>query len=136
VAFEFDGDKVSFHAVTRYVQRILGVSLPPIEPVVAWQDAERHAAATGLTVIEIKRRLYTPAAAAAIELGFREACVGNVHMMFRSGVITTVVRRVLPKPPTNIRPMTRGEARRGIEQLNRRQEAARRSAPPTKGEAP
>lgn len=63
-------DNVSSHAVTRYVQRVLGVTLPLDEAKVGNQvTAQRHSQACGLTVDQVKLMILCPEVRQALALG-------------------------------------------------------------------
>lgn len=63
--------RVSYHAVTRYVQRLLDVELP--EPKGGYSSpfacALAHCEASGYSILDIQRAIYTPAMALAVSFG-------------------------------------------------------------------
>lgn len=118
--FEFDPSKVTVHAVIRYAQRILDVSIE--SDAVGRSLADDYAAAAGLTVEDIQARIYTRATAAALGMGLTCFTIGDVMMIARGGVITTIVNRVMPKPMGGKRLRLIGEAenRRNQQKFQRR----------------
>lgn len=129
MTFEFRPESVSSHAVTRYVQRILRLRVVDISSATTERSvAELHAAAAGLTVLEIKKRLYTPATAAAIALGAGDVCVGDMQVVFIHGRIVTVLPRQQPRPiKGRIRILSDKESRRAMQRRGRRRRAANRT---------
>jgi len=115
---------VSYHAVTRYVQRILQVALEHDKAATERAIAEQHCAAAGTTIEEIRRLIMTPAIAAACALG--AATVGTSRfraVISAKGVIVTIdepwkVRSVLAKH--RLRLMSRAESQRKAARLYRR----------------
>lgn len=93
-------DRVTFHAVVRYVQRVLGVDPLPDQVTGVTREAEAaaYAAAAGMSVADIRRTILTPAVRTALVLNaatVREAHQ-TVHIQ-RSGdkfsVVTTITAR-------------------------------------------
>ncbi|MFC3074949.1 hypothetical protein [Shinella pollutisoli] len=82
---------VSYHAVVRYCERILGVALPASDAS-GRACAEAHARAAELTLDEVRRLIWTPGIRFASRFGVRSASNGTfaVAISQPSGVITTV----------------------------------------------
>ncbi|AAL49630.1 unknown [Sinorhizobium phage PBC5] len=82
---------VSYHAVTRYVQRILGVSVSG-----AWgtekERALAHVEAANTTIDEVRDTIWTPGIAWAVSQGFPHICNGQflAAVSLPNGVITTI----------------------------------------------
>lgn len=68
---------ISYHAVTRYVQRVEDVDIDDAGP---YKDerarAAAHAAAVGKSIDQIRDILWTPGLAKAVEIGFRRVHCG------------------------------------------------------------
>lgn len=63
-------EQVSYHAVTRYAQRILGVPVLAVDGTIGSKRcAEIHAAAAALTIDEIRTLILTPTVVAGIRVG-------------------------------------------------------------------
>ena len=87
-----DIERVSYHAVSRYCERILGIVLAPVEG--GPRDcAEAHARAAGMSIDDVRAPIWTPGIRFAI--GFGVSTVSNrnfaVAISQPSGVITTVL---------------------------------------------
>lgn len=117
----FNPAQVTYHAVTRYVQRVMGISVECEGE--GRESAEAHAAAAGLNVDEVKARILTPAVAAAIEIGALRATVGASTFLIRDGAVVTVTERKLPVPPPSrrLRVLSAKEERNAFQRYNRRQ---------------
>lgn len=125
--------RVTFHAVTRYVQRILDVELtidPKDMPKNPHKHARfiavRHAAAVGLTVDAIRELIMVPAVAAASLTGMSLVYAGKFKAMINpeNGAIVTICDRK-PKSSRKVRAPAKGESRRRDRRLHR----AERSRP-------
>lgn len=83
---------VSFHAVTRYVQRFLNIEAEPGPD--ALTTAAKHCAAAGLSIAAVQGLILTPGVALAIDWGMPQVSTGGmtVHIAQPSGVVTTVIR--------------------------------------------
>ncbi|MRX32826.1 hypothetical protein [Aminobacter sp. MDW-2] len=116
-------DKVSFHAVTRYVQRVLGIfvpaSDPPKEPpAVAFQ----HCTAAGTTIEAVRDLILVPSVVAASLSGLSQAFARDFRAQLdpKTGVVMTIMER----PPTathKLRVRSKKEARSLAKQMGRRQ---------------
>jgi hypothetical protein len=131
--FQFDPFKVTFHAVSRYAERILGVELETY--AVGREKAEAYAAAAGLSVGEIQALIYTPAAAAAIAMGAEEFTIGNATLRACDGRIITVMPRILPKTRSDrrLRVLTEAENRLWVAKHIRRLNGRRGNLPTATG---
>lgn len=83
---------VSYHAVSRYIERILGIDAPPVEGTPR-ECAEAHARAAGKTIEEVRNLIWTPGIRLASRFGVHSACNGDfaVAISQPNGVITTVL---------------------------------------------
>ncbi|MBD9539947.1 hypothetical protein IB276_10840 [Ensifer sp. ENS04] len=83
--------RVSYHAVTRYVQRVLGVIVDG-----AWETekerAQAHADEVCSTIESIRELIWSPAVAWAVGQGFPNIGNGQFHAAVSqpAGVITTI----------------------------------------------
>ena len=116
---------ISYHAVTRYVQRVLHVTVDG-----RWPNerscARAHCDAAGTTIEKVRLTIWTPGIALAVKMGFRsvggrdfEACIQQPQ-----GVIATI------KPPrdrTQHRLVIRTD--RELQQKAKRQVRANRRRP-------
>lgn len=83
--------RVSYHAVTRYVQRIIGLSV-----IGSWPTekaaAEAHAAAAGMSIDGVRALIWTRGVEMSVRCGFTR--VANQHFLAQisqpSGVVTTI----------------------------------------------
>ncbi|MCA1490114.1 hypothetical protein I6F11_04170 [Ensifer sp. NBAIM29] len=82
---------MSYHAVTRYVQRILGVTVAG-----NWQTekerAQAHAEEVCSTIDELRALIWTPGVEWAVSRGFPNVCNGQflAAVSQPAGVITTI----------------------------------------------
>lgn len=89
---------VSYHAVTRYVQRILGVVVtiaaeewPADTRHRGRYEAGRHAAAVGKKVDDIKRLILVPAVSLASTLGMTHVATKDFQAKLgKNGVVITI----------------------------------------------
>lgn len=111
---------VSFHAVTRYVQQILGVVCD--EDPSAQADAENHCAAAGLTVSQVRWLILTPGVRLAIGWGIPQVKTGGmtVYIAQPRGIVTTVSLS-LPPPQRRLIILSDRETRRMAHAYSRRQ---------------
>lgn len=123
---------VTFHAVTRYVQRILGVvvdlggsNLQANSLLKSEQVADLHCQAAGLTIGQVRELIMTPAVALAAAMKLSMASTREFQALLApSGAVLTILepRRRSEKP---VRIMGRAEGRAHAHKHNRR--ARRRS---------
>lgn len=121
---------VTWHAVTRYVQRVLGIvvewAAPPLRPS---EIAEAHCLTAGASIDDIRRRILTPTVAAAIKLGLPFINAGDFSAVLRDGRVITV------KPPCrsimNLQIRSRSESKRISRQHARRRRRHRKLGLPS-----
>lgn len=83
--------RVSYHAVTRYVQRILHISL-----LDDWPDektcARDHAFAAGMSIADVRELIWSPGIALAVQMRLPSVSNGVFHALISpdTGVITTI----------------------------------------------
>lgn len=111
-------DRVTFHAVTRYVQRVLGVIVDFAGK--GRPEAEAHCAAAGVSVDAVRLAILSPGVIKAFNAGFRKIRVDGVQVVFNDdGRVVTV-----HKEPGRWRPAARmngkREGRRIAHQIRRR----------------
>lgn len=118
---------VSYHAVSRYCERILGIDAPTSAGTPR-DCAEAHARAAGMTIAEVRALIWTPGIRFASRFGVEIASNGHfaVAISQPTGVITTVL------PPfahheQRLRVLTEKEFRRKARCTERRQK--RRPSP-------
>jgi hypothetical protein len=100
--------KVTYHAVARYVQRVIGISVPDAETPRA--TAEHHAAAAGVTIDAIRSLICTPAVAAAIRLGLPSIRTPDFVAVIAGGAIVTIKER--KHQPRRLKMHSKNEGRR------------------------
>lgn len=104
--------RVSYHAVTRYCQRILGVELLIDEKADPYACALAHARAAGSSVDEIRAAILSPPVVAALSMGAKFAHIKNrfsVVLDPTDGVVVTI-----NPPGSRLR-------HRAVKQLSRRE---------------
>ncbi len=114
---------VSYHAVTRYVQRLLDIELP--EPAGGYPTeracAEAHCKASGYSILDVQRAIYTPGIALAVSFGV--SYVGNGRFFVKidptNGVITTV-RLGHIKSHRRMRQLSEHELRQKLRKIHRK----------------
>jgi hypothetical protein len=85
--------RVSYHAVTRYVQRMLGVTVDLPDTVPSFDRAIAHCDAAGVTMEAVRAKLLSPAVTRAIAFGLRRFAVAGVfYHISANGVIVTVIK--------------------------------------------
>lgn len=111
---------MSYHAVTRYVQRILSVCVDwARSPLSAAEIAEAHCLSAGTTIEDVRSRILTPAVRAGIALGVPFIRTAEFEARIRAGIVTTITeRREVHRPKLQCR--TRKEARRSARKQQRR----------------
>jgi hypothetical protein len=118
---------VSYHAVTRYCQRVLKVIVPGMEDDTGrtFAVALAHTALAGLTVNAVRERILSKAVRIALQHGGSPSVIGNGYVV-RFGDSPRVVTTIEPyqgKGHTNI--FTDAEARRNEQRYSRRQQRRR-----------
>lgn len=91
---EHDLDRVSFHAVTRYVQRIVGVFVADVDEAPSPLDCARaHCEAAGTSIYVVRQAVMTPALLVACRMGPIEvAMAGFRACISKEGIVTTILR--------------------------------------------
>lgn len=109
-------DRISYHAVMRYVQRVLNVHVvapDTLTPNLSWYSetmAEMHCRAAGLTVAQIRSLILTPMVIFACKQGLTVAYHDEFVAKVRDGVVVTIVPR--RKPFFIRKPSVRSQKRR------------------------
>ncbi|KQZ96823.1 hypothetical protein ASD74_06085 [Rhizobium sp. Root564] len=120
---EDDRQKVSYHAVARYVQHILLIDLPQ-EFLTEKAKAQALADAAGFTVAEIRGLIWTKGMAAASALGLET--FGNREFSARiaqpEGVVVTVYLP-RPRPFGKLRILSETELKHRTSRIARREKA-------------
>ncbi|QND60363.1 hypothetical protein [Mesorhizobium huakuii] len=125
-AHDADLHHVSYHAVTRYVQRILGVEVtldptrtPPGSKWESVRTAIAHCEAAGTNLNAVRRQILTPAVLTAIAFKARSFSVGCITVQMANGVIVTISPRSR-RSTLGMKIMTRKEERRENARIHRR----------------
>jgi len=111
--------RVSYHAVFRYVQRVLGVELPAIDGEAEKARAERYCAAAGLFVDDVRSMILTPAVAHASMTGC--TCVRTDTIRVSLAADTGAICTVMPlRQRKKLKVLTRRELHRDARKHNHR----------------
>jgi hypothetical protein len=110
--------RVSYHAVTRYVQRFVGVTLEHVSGQGERDRALAHCNAAGLSIDAVRELLSPPMVRFAMQMGVPEFSLRGVHYHVENGVIITVTRDE-PKNPTRLRVLSERELRRKMRRKDR-----------------
>lgn len=92
-------DRISYHAVMRYVQRVLDVHVAApdtLTPNLSWYSetmARMHCKAAGLTVEQIRSLILTPMVSYACQRNLTVAYHEDFVAKVREGVVVTIVPR-------------------------------------------
>lgn len=87
---------ISYHVVTRYIQRIVGIDVDDAGPYADERKrAFAHTAAAGTTIDAVRRKIWSPGLAKAVELGFQRVTCGD--LVFRIVQPERVIATVHPK---------------------------------------
>lgn len=95
--------RVSYHAVCRYIQRVLDVHVvvpDTLTPDLSWYGetlATLHCKAAGLTVEQVRSLILTPMVAYACKHRLTVAYHDDFVAKVREGVVVTIVPRKKPK---------------------------------------
>lgn len=115
-----DRHPVSYHAVTRYCQRVLDVTVdwtvPPLSPA---EIAEAHALIARTTVEAVRAAVLTPAVAAAVKLGLPFCRTDLFEAKMVEGCVTTIYE-LRPFRRAKMKKLTLREARRAAHAHGRR----------------
>lgn len=114
---------VSFHAVTRYVQRVLGVEVVigadewPADTHRGVYEARRHADTVGLTIDAVRRMILTPAVAVAAAMKMSSVSTREFQAVLQDGVVVTINA---PRGPTKrLRVLSRREGKQHAQRHHR-----------------
>ena len=121
---------VTYTAVTRYVQRIAGQELE--ESGTPMECAERHAAAIGMSIDDVRRIILCPEVRAAIALGVsRVKTTDFAARISKNGLVVTVLSPSQKPCPQKLKIPSRKESRKKVLAHQRR----KKRAPKCKGYA-
>jgi hypothetical protein len=111
---------ITYHAVFRYVQRIMGVELPDVAGETEKDRAFRYVRAAGLTMDQARTRIMTPAVARACLSGARFVRCSEFRAVIAPNSQT--VRTILPidREHNRLKVKSEREARRSQRQYQRR----------------
>lgn len=121
VAMDLTLHKVSFHAVTRYVQRVLDVDVPWAKPPLSPEEiAEAHCLTAQTTIEAVRALIWTPAVqlAAATGISLVQTRVFGARLS-KDGVVTTVTPPP-PKPRRRLQDRSREQDRRVVRKIHRK----------------
>ncbi len=113
--------RVSYHAVTRYVQRILKITVAG-----EFRDektrARFHCRAAGMSTRAVRKLIWTPGIALAVKMGMPRACNGEFHVEIEpvSGVIVTVTEP-WPRDHGRLKILSSRELARGAKKIHRKE---------------
>lgn len=108
---------VTYHAVTRYVQRVLGVEVEGHDKHPR-REAERHCHAIGRTVDDIRREIMSPCVALACAMGVSEVRTrGFIAKLADNGAVLTIM---VPPPRARMQVLSDRELRRKMQRNSRR----------------
>lgn len=112
--------KVSYHAVTRYLQRIVGVVVDG--PFAAsLEEATAHCDAAGLTLEQVRSLIWTPDVAAAARAGFQSLRTLEFHARLSDTGVVMTITELKPRPVLGrIKILTEPERKRHDARLQRR----------------
>ncbi|EHK57656.1 hypothetical protein [Allomesorhizobium alhagi] len=82
--------RVSYHAVTRYVQRILGVEIACDDAMNPRAVAKAHCAAAGTTMEKVRADILTPAVLAAALAGLTNVNTPRMRLVIHAGIVATI----------------------------------------------
>jgi hypothetical protein len=85
-----DLGRVSYHAVTRYCQRVLGAFVDVHPAVNAKQRAYEHCRAAGTTIRAVQRTILTPTVAIGLALGAHYVIAADHVVVIRFGAVVTI----------------------------------------------
>lgn len=111
---------ITNHAITRYVQRILGHTVPG--PFATTRDEARaHCIAAGLTIREARQQIWTPGLAAAVAMKVGQVDTGRLLAIIDQ--TSQTVRTILPPRTRNgqrFRPLSDREMAAACKRRRRR----------------
>lgn len=119
----FGPARVSYHAVTRYLQRIRGVTITETFADHC-NEAHAHCDAAGVTLEEVRHLIWTKGVAMAIEQGFRQ--IGTSEFIVIVSIDGTVVTICEPHSKPQLRKLKIRSSREQVNEahrLNRRKRA-------------
>jgi hypothetical protein len=111
---------VSYHAVTRYLQRIVGVAVDGHFSA-SREEAAAHCDAAGLTLEQVRSLIWTPDVAAGARAGFQSLRTPEFHAQLSvTGVVMTITE-LKPRPVLGkIKILSDPERKRHDARLHRR----------------
>ncbi len=114
--------KVSFHAVTRYMHRILDVRVDwTVPPLSAREIAEAHCLTAETTIDAVRALVWTPAVQLAASTGISMVQTRRFGArLSKDGVVTTITNPPVRKPRKRVQERSRKEDRRVLRKLQRR----------------
>lgn len=125
VAMELNPRLVSFHAVTRYVQRIMGTIVPWAEPpLTSEQIAEAHCLTAGTSIDEVRALIWVPAVQVASASRFSMVQTRQFRALLQDGVVASIL-----KPKTIRRRRFKDQSRREDRRLMRQAMKRRKRKP-------
>lgn len=123
-------ERVTYHAVTRYTQRVLGAQTAEkhLDPS---NEAVAHCKAAGLTVEQVRALIWTPSVAHASANGIGQVKTPEfTATLSRSGTVVTVFCPD-PKKRPRMKLMSKHERRAQQHKFQRRNRCRNRNSQPT-----
>lgn len=126
--------RVSYHAVARYVQRILKIEITTTSET-SKELAEAYAAAAGLSVSEIRGRIWSKGISAAVAMGFPQCATRQFVAVIAQpqGVIATILEP-RHRDTVRLKLLSENEMRSKASRIGRRKKACRLALPDKEGE--
>lgn len=122
---ELDPRLVSFHAVTRYVQRIMGVIVPLAEaPLSSEEIAEAHCLSAGTSIAAVRALIWVPAVQVASASRFSQVQTKEFRALLQNGVVATI-----SEPKTIRRRRFKDQSRRENRRIMRKADRRRKRKP-------
>ena len=110
---------VTDHAITRYVQRVLGITLPGADRLTRQESARQHCLAAGLAAAQVVSLiLATPRLIDGLRAGAASVRSGSFIFAMQSGHVTTVLEAEMRYP--RLREPSTTEGRRKLRRVRGR----------------
>lgn len=121
-------ERVTYHAVMRYVQRILGVVVPVPGEMDVQAVASAHCHAAGTTIDDVRAAILEPGIIVAMQNGLSDVYGSDFRARLYQGIIVTVLEREgRLTPRRRLRVLTRREIKAAHQKRHRK--ARRHQAP-------
>lgn len=111
---------VTFHAVTRYVQRILGVEVENTSAMSSEREAAAHCEAAGLTIETVRRAIMQPAVALASAMGLTHVCTRDFWASLAASGAVTTIYEPYRRETRRSKILSSREMKRNVQRLDRK----------------